>query len=34
VRFWHKADILNALENVGFWGQSGQVTNALTNLDL
>ena len=24
MRFWHKADTLN----VGFWGQSGQVTNA------
>jgi hypothetical protein len=23
VRFWHKADILNALTNVRFWGQSG-----------
>ena len=22
-RFWHKADMLNALTNVGFWGQSG-----------
>jgi hypothetical protein len=24
VRFWHKADMLNALTNVRFWGQSGQ----------
>jgi hypothetical protein len=23
VRFWQKADMLNALANVGFWGQSG-----------
>ena len=23
VRFWHKADMLNALTNVRFWGQSG-----------
>ena len=23
VRFWHKADMLNALTNVHFWGQSG-----------
>jgi hypothetical protein len=23
VRFWHKADMLNALMNVRFWGQSG-----------
>jgi hypothetical protein len=23
VRFWHKADLLNALMNVRFWGQSG-----------
>jgi hypothetical protein len=22
-RYWHKADMLNALTNVGFWGQSG-----------
>ena len=22
--YWHQADILNALANVGFWGQSGQ----------
>jgi len=21
--FWYKADMLNALTNVGFWGQSG-----------
>ena len=20
VRYWHKADMLNALTNVGFWG--------------
>ena len=24
VRFWHIADMLNALTNVCFWGQSGQ----------
>ena len=24
VRQWHKADMLNALTNVRFWGQSGQ----------
>jgi hypothetical protein len=24
VRCWHKADMLNALANVRFWGQSGQ----------
>ena len=24
VRFWHTADMLNALTNVRFWGQSGQ----------
>jgi hypothetical protein len=23
VRFWHKADMLNALTNVRFWGYSG-----------
>jgi hypothetical protein len=23
VRYWHKADMLKALTNVGFWGQSG-----------
>jgi len=23
VCFWHKADMLNALTNVRFWGQSG-----------
>jgi hypothetical protein len=23
VQFWHKADMLNALTNVRFWGQSG-----------
>ena len=23
VRLWHKADMLNALTNVRFWGQSG-----------
>ena len=22
-RYWHKADMLNALTNVRFWGQSG-----------
>ena len=24
VGYWHKADMLNALTNVRFWGQSGQ----------
>jgi hypothetical protein len=24
VRYWHKADMLNALIIVRFWGQSGQ----------
>jgi hypothetical protein len=24
VRFWHIADMLNALTNVRFWGQSGR----------
>jgi hypothetical protein len=24
VRYWHKADMLNALTNVRFWGQGGQ----------
>ena len=24
VRYWHKADMLNARTNVRFWGQSGQ----------
>jgi hypothetical protein len=24
VRYWHKADMLNALTNVRFWGESGQ----------
>src|SRR4026209_1930215 len=28
VRFWHKADMLNALTNVRFWGQSGHSTTA------
>jgi len=23
IRFWHKADMLKALTNVRFWGQSG-----------
>ena len=27
VRFWHKADTLNALTNVRFWGQSGHDSN-------
>jgi len=26
VCLWHKADMLNALTNVRFWGQSGQWT--------
>ena len=25
VRYWHKADMLNALTNVRFWGQSGRL---------
>jgi hypothetical protein len=25
VRFWHKADMLNALTTVRFWGQSGHL---------
>jgi hypothetical protein len=32
VRYWHKADMLNALANVRFCGQSGQPL--LTDLDL
>ena len=27
VRYWHKADMLNALTNVRFWRQSGPVAN-------
>ena len=27
VRLWHKADMLNALTNVGFWGQSGHAAD-------
>ena len=33
VRYWHKADLLNALTNVRFWGQSGRDQTLLTNLD-
>ena len=28
VRLWHKADMLNALTNVRFWGQSGHGATA------
>ena len=34
VRLWHKADMLNALTNVRFWGQGGHGPTLLTNLDL
>ena len=34
VRYWHKADMLNALTNVCFWEQSGHGQPLLTNLDL
>jgi len=34
VRFWHKADLLNALMNVGFWGQADIDQPLLTNRDL
>jgi len=27
VRYWHKADMLNALTNVRFWEQTGHLTN-------
>jgi hypothetical protein len=27
VRYWHKADMLNALTNVRFWEQIGHLTN-------
>jgi hypothetical protein len=27
IRFWHKADMLNGLTNVRFWGQKRTVTN-------
>ena len=27
VRFWHLADMLNALTNVRFWEQTGHLTN-------
>ena len=27
VCYWHKADMLNALTNVRFWGQNGHWTN-------
>jgi hypothetical protein len=33
VCFWHKADMLNALTNVRFWGLSGLDQPLLTNLD-
>jgi hypothetical protein len=32
-RYWHKADMLNALTNVRFWGQSG-TNRCFINLDL
>jgi hypothetical protein len=28
VCYWHKADMLNALTNVRFWGQSGSDADA------
>ena len=34
VRFWHKADMLNALTNVRFWGQSGHGPTAAPLLPL
>jgi hypothetical protein len=34
VRFWHKADILNALTNVRFWGQTGRLTNRCLPLSI
>jgi hypothetical protein len=34
VRFWHKADMLNALTNVRFWGKADIDEPLLTNLDL
>jgi hypothetical protein len=27
VRYWHKANLLNALTNVRFWEQTGHLTN-------
>jgi hypothetical protein len=27
VRYWHKADMLNALANVRFWEKTGHLTN-------
>jgi len=33
VYSWHKADILNALTNVGFWGKADIDQPLLTNLD-
>ena len=34
VRFWHKADMLNALTNDRFWGKADSDQPLLTNLDL
>jgi hypothetical protein len=34
VRFWHKADMLNALTNVAFGGKADSDQPLLTNLDL
>jgi hypothetical protein len=34
VRYWHKADMLNALANVRFWGQADSDQPLLTDLDL
>jgi hypothetical protein len=34
VRFWHKADMLNALTNFRFWGKADSDQPLLTNLDL
>ena len=31
IRFWHKADMLNALTNVGFWGKADIDQPPLTN---
>jgi hypothetical protein len=34
VRYWHKADMLNALTNVRFGGKADSDQPLLTNLDL
>ena len=34
VRYWHKADMLNALTNVAFGGKADIDQPLLTNLDL